>query len=208
MPVRGVGATCTAPTAHGRPKRTPAPECCQIGAGRTQRRRLSVRAASLASQRPVARGFASRLTGLAGRVRAYASVLKIRATRQVLGGPADRQAPIIREESEGGIRRRMRKQPGGESGLGQHSCMGIGPSAWAAAAYGARFGGPHHGLGNGGCCEVGEPEGVLFDAAARDDQHEYFDRSLLEVGHGICRAASGGPCPIGNAAKVRIILDF
>ncbi len=34
----------------------------------------------------------------------------------VFRGPGDRQAPIFRQESEGGIRRRMRKQPGGESG--------------------------------------------------------------------------------------------
>jgi len=31
--MRGVGATCTAPTTHGRPKRMTAPECCKIGAG-------------------------------------------------------------------------------------------------------------------------------------------------------------------------------
>ncbi len=49
---------------------------------------------------------------------------------------------------------------------------------------------------------MGEPAGALFDAAARDDQHGYFDRSLREVGHGSSRAASGGPSPIGNA-KVR-----
>jgi hypothetical protein len=48
----------------------------------------------------------------------------------------------------------------------------------------------------GGCCEVGEPAGVLFDAAARDDQHGYFDRSQREVGHGICRAAPGAPPPL------------
>ena len=30
--MRGVGATCTAPTTHGRPKRMTAPECCKIGA--------------------------------------------------------------------------------------------------------------------------------------------------------------------------------
>ena len=32
-----------------------------------------------------------------------------------------------------------------------------------------------------------------FDAAARDDQHGYVDKSLREVGHGICRAVSGAP---------------
>ncbi len=31
--MRGVGATCTAPTTHERPKRMKAPECCKIGAG-------------------------------------------------------------------------------------------------------------------------------------------------------------------------------
>jgi hypothetical protein len=192
--MRGVGATCTAPMTHGRSKRTAGPECCQIGAGRAQRRRLSVRTATLASQRSVARGFASRSTDWAGRVQAYASTLEIRAKRRELGGPADRQAPIFRQESEGGIRRRMRRQPGGESGW--RWCLGMGPSGRAAGMHGARFGGPHHGLGNGGCCKVGEPAGALFDAAARDGQHEYVDKSLREVGHGICRAAPGAPPPL------------
>ena len=30
--MRGVGATCTGPTTHGRPKRIRVPECCKIGA--------------------------------------------------------------------------------------------------------------------------------------------------------------------------------
>jgi hypothetical protein len=130
---RGVGATCTAPTTHGRPKRTSAPECCQIGAGRALRIRLSVRTATLASQRPVARGFASRSTDWAARVQAYTSTLEVRAKRRELGGPADRQAPIFRqesEESECGIRRRMRRQPGGESG--RRWCLGMEPSVRAA----------------------------------------------------------------------------
>jgi hypothetical protein len=168
--MRGVGATCTAPTTHGRPKRMPAPEFCQIGAGRTQRRRLSVRTASLASQQPVARVFASRSTGLAGCVQSYASTLEIRATRRVIRGPGDRQVPIFRQESEGGIRRRIRKQPSGKSGW--RWCLGMRPSVRATGMHGVRFDGPHHGLGNGGCCEVGEAAGVQFDAAARDDQHE------------------------------------
>ena len=83
--------------------------------------------------------------------------------------PGGRQAPIFRQESEGGIRRRMRRQPGGESGW--RWCLGMEPSGRAAGTYGARFDGSHRGLGNGGCCEVGEPARVLFDAAARDDQH-------------------------------------
>jgi hypothetical protein len=73
------------------------------------------------------------------------------------------------------------------------------PSVRAARTQGARLGGSHHGLGNGGCCERGEPAGVLFDATARDDQHEYSDRSLRETGHGSCRAASG----LTLIAKVR-----
>ena len=48
-------------------------------------------------------------------MQAYASTLEIRAKRRELGGPADRQAPIFRQESEGGIRRRIRKQLGGET---------------------------------------------------------------------------------------------
>ena len=123
----------------------------------------------------------------------YASVFEIRATTRVIRGPGDRQVPIFRQESEGGVRRRIRRQPGGESGW--RWCLGIEPSGRAAGMHGARFDGSHRGLGNGGCCEVGEPAGVLFDAAARDDQHGYVDKSLLEVGHGICRAAPGAPAP-------------
>jgi hypothetical protein len=37
-------------------------------------------------------------------------------------------------------------------------------------------GGSHHGLGNGGCCEMGEPASLLFDATARNDQHEHVER--------------------------------
>ena len=46
------------------------------------------------------------------------------------------------------------------------------------------MGGSHDGLGNGGCCKLGEPAGVLFDAAARNDQHEQDDRPLREVDRG------------------------
>ena len=49
---------------------------------------------------------------------------------------------------------------------------------------------------NGGCYEVGEPARVLFDAAARDDQHKYSGRSLRETGRGSSLAASGGPPPL------------
>ena len=177
--MRGVGATCTAPTTHGRPKRTSAPECCQIGAGRAQRIRLSVRTATLASQRPVARGFASRSTDWAGRVQAYALTLEIRAKRRELGGPADRQAPIFRQKREGGIRRRMRKQPGAESG--QHSCMGMVPSVRAFGMYGARLGGSRHTCGNGGCCKRGAPAQGLRGQSAQPSRHKCDSRSLRET---------------------------
>ncbi len=111
--MRGKGATCTAPMTQGRPKCIEAREHCKIGAECAQRRRLSVTTATLASQRPVARGFASRSTGLAGRVRHYG--LRIRATTRVFCGPGDQQAPISRQESEGGTRRRVWRPPGGES---------------------------------------------------------------------------------------------
>ena len=39
----------------------------------------------------------------------YASTLEIRATRRVFRGPGDRQAPIFRQESEGGIRKPIRR---------------------------------------------------------------------------------------------------
>ncbi len=112
----------------------------------------------------------------------------------VLRHPGGRQAPIFRQESEGGIRRRMRKRPGGEGGW--RWCLGMEPSVRAAGTHGARLGGSHHGLRNGGCCEVGEPARVLFDAAARDDQHKYSGRSLRATGRGSSRAASGGPPPL------------
>ena len=152
------------------------PEYCKIGAAGTQRRRLRlfVRTASFRLAATDSRGFgasrfvgASRSTGLAGRMRDYASPLQIRATTRVFRGSVDRQAPIFRQESEGGTRRRMRKQPGGESGW--RCYLSKAPSDRAAGTYGARLGGSHHGLGNGGRCEVGEPAGALFNATARND---------------------------------------
>ncbi len=64
--------------------------------------------------------------------------------------------------------------------------------------------GSHHGLRNGGCCKVGEPARVLFDAAARDDQHNYSDRSLRGTSRGSSRAASGGPPPL-NSLQGRVV---
>jgi hypothetical protein len=78
--MRGVGATCAAPTtsiwtsqAHISPGILPD--------------RLAVTTATLASQQVLARGFATRSTGLAGRVRHYSSKFEIRATRRVFRRP-------------------------------------------------------------------------------------------------------------------------
>ena len=113
-----------------------------------------------------------------------------RNARRLFRGPGGRQAPIFRPVSEGGIRRRFRRQPGGESG--RDWSMDVGPPVRAVATQGTRSGGSHHGLGNGGCCKVGEPAEESFDTTARDDQHEYDGRSLLETDRGGCRAVPGG----------------
>jgi hypothetical protein len=63
------------------------------------------------------------------------------------------------------------------------------PPVRAAATQGARLGGSHHGLGNGGFCKVGEPAEEPCDATTRNDQHEYDGRSLRETDRGGCRAA-------------------
>jgi hypothetical protein len=70
--------------------------------------------------------------------------------------------------------------------------MDVGPPVRAAATQGMQLGGSHHGLGNDGCCKVGEPAEESFDATARDDQHESDGRSLRETDRGGCRAAPGG----------------
>ncbi len=54
---------------------------------------------------------------------------------------------IFLPESEGGIRRRVRRQPGGESG--RDWCMDVGPPVRAAATQGTRLGGSRHGHGLG-----------------------------------------------------------
>ena len=85
-----LGAICTAQKPHGRPNRT---AYSNIGAARTQRRRLFVRTASHASQRPIAHGFASSSTGSADRVR-HASALRSARRNACSVGPVDSQAPI------------------------------------------------------------------------------------------------------------------
>jgi hypothetical protein len=121
--MRGVGATCTAPKTHGRPPPKDAwTSRTDDSPGILQDRRGMNAASSQAfpSERPLSprsdrsNGVSqASSTGWAGRVRQYASTLKIRATTRVFCGPGDRQAPIFRQESEGegGIRRRIRRQP-------------------------------------------------------------------------------------------------
>ena len=101
--------------------------------------------------------------------------------------------------SLGGIRRRMRRQPGGESG--RHRCLGMGPSVRAAGTYGARLDGPHHGPGNDGCCKVGAPAQGLRGQSAQPSRPKYDSRSLRdsETDRGICQAATGGPPPSPRA---------
>ena len=113
--MRGVGATCTAPKTHGRLKCISAPEYCKFW-------RDTKSASKPLRQSGVSRlaatdgaGIRRQIDGIRGGVRHCASTLKIRATTRVFRGPSDRQAPIFRQESEGGIGR-IRRQPGGESG--------------------------------------------------------------------------------------------
>ena len=57
--MRWVGATCTAPTTHGRPKRMTAPEYGKIGAARAQRRRRSGQKRRLSPRRDRSLGVAT-----------------------------------------------------------------------------------------------------------------------------------------------------
>ncbi len=99
--MRGVGATCIAPKTHGRPKRMTSPGILQdrrwMNSASSPFRLNGV--SSLAAT--IARGFASRSTVFAGRAM-YASF--------VFRGQGARQAPIFLQESEDGIRRRLRRQ--------------------------------------------------------------------------------------------------
>ncbi len=94
------------PKTHGRPKRIASPKQCKIGAAGTQRRRLSVRTASLASPRLAATDCSGLRRsrerrcwplgcGLRHRQSTYARL------NHVLPGPGVRQAPIMRPEREG-----------------------------------------------------------------------------------------------------------
>jgi hypothetical protein len=105
----------------------------KIGAGWTQRRRLSVRAAS---QPRSDRGFASRSTGSADRVRHYAAciVTKIRATKRVFRGGRSTRRPRFTPSrkrrldsdasSKAARRRRRTTLPLGH--------VDAGPSSWRA----------------------------------------------------------------------------
>jgi hypothetical protein len=52
------------------------------------------------------------------------------------------------------------------------------------------LGGSRHGLGDGGCCEVGEPAGVLFEASAQARQQRSSSRQPLATDAGICHDAT------------------
>ncbi len=107
--MRGVGATCTAPATHGRPKHTSAPEYGKIGAARAQRRRRSGQKRRLSPRRDRSLGVATaaRRDGPAISVRHNAPPpRKTRATaRRSAGRAGDRHAPSIRQGIEGAISR-------------------------------------------------------------------------------------------------------
>jgi hypothetical protein len=111
------------------------------------------------------RGFASRSTGSAGCVQARASTLEIRAKRGVFRGPDDRQAPIFRNlkesELEGGIRRRIRRQPGGESTALMNGYIAVESSSWCVWRAIGRLAPRPSTMGTlSGCCEGGDPAGL------------------------------------------------
>ena len=165
-----------------------------------QHRRLSVRTASLASQRPIARGFASRSTGLAGRAAAVwrieTSNIRANSIARVLPGPGDRQAPIIRpgapkrSDSEASSEAAGRRETDAAGGLmvghgdaGPSSLHAGSASDWAAratavgAADAARLNPREH-------CAPQARKGRSISRQAG---------SVLEVDRGICQAASGRP---------------
>ena len=93
----------------------------------------------------------------------------IRATTRVFLGPRGRQAPIFRQESEGGI---QSLKFGGEFGSSR-AARADGTDAWAwgrrseqLARMERKRAARTTALGNGGCCKMGEPAGVLFDACS------------------------------------------
>jgi hypothetical protein len=51
-------------------------------------------------------------------------------------------------------------------------------------------------FGTADAAKMGEPAGALFDANARDDQHQYVGRSLWETGRENSRAVVWGPPPL------------
>ena len=190
---RGVGATCTAPTTHGRPKRSAWWAQNAARSARHERSVVAVPSDGVSRLAATGRsGFREQIDGL-GWLRAPLHRHSRSARRGACSAGGGRQAPIFRQESEGGIRRRMRRQPGGESGW--RCCLGMEPSGRAAGTHGARFEGSHHALGTADAAKWVKRAEALFDAAARDDQHKhkYFDRSLRGTSRGSSRAASGGP---------------
>jgi hypothetical protein len=190
--MRGAGATCTAPPTHGRPKRMKVPEYGKIGAGIAvvafpSERRLSPRSdLSLGGSRADRRDWLA-TCDIIHRHSRHARRRRVPRAGWLAGPgipPGERRWDSEASSEAAGRRERTALM----SGYGT-----VGPSSWHA------LGGPHHGLGSGGCCEMGEPAGVLFDTAACNDQHEYDDRSVRETDRGSYRAASVQSPPTSNA---------
>ena len=113
--MRGIGATCTAPTTHGRFERMTARNTARSAqAARTQRRRRSVRTVSSSLA-------ATESLGVSPQTADWLAVSIVCITREDprdesrVRRPGDRHAPMIRQESEGGISRRVRRQPGADA---------------------------------------------------------------------------------------------
>jgi hypothetical protein len=80
-------------------------------------------------------GFREQIDGSAGRVRCYTSKLEIRATTRAFHGPGDRQAPIFRQESEGGISEANSGAAGRRDRMELMSGNGtVGSSSWHAGS--------------------------------------------------------------------------
>jgi hypothetical protein len=106
--MRGVGTTCTAPN-YTWTSRT------HDSSGVRQDLRGMNAASSPFRQNGDSRlaatgrsGFRQQIDGIGWPRENYASTLRSALTRRVFRGPGDRQAPMFRQGSEGGIRRRMR----------------------------------------------------------------------------------------------------
>jgi hypothetical protein len=164
--MRGVGATCTAPTTHGRPKRITAPEYGKIGAARAQRRRRSGQKRRLSPRRDRSLGV---LTAARRDWPYWCDTMHRRLVRPArrrarsAGRAGDGHAPIIRQESEGAMPRRDRRR---ERAALVSAWAPVGPSVRAARTAWSAIGAAHTRCGPWEN-EAGGPAGVQLGATAQ-----------------------------------------